>query len=440
MDKGLFQGKTSIEPLAHRMRPTTLDEFVGQHHILDENSVLYKAIKNDALSSIMLAGPPGSGKTTLANIIANHTSSHFSSLNAVLSGSADLKKEIDNAIERYNLYDQRTVLFVDEIHRWNKAHQDALLYHVENGTLILIGATTENPYFSINSALLSRSRVFMLESLSDDDLRTIAKRALTDKNKGYGRLDIRVDDDAIDHLVKTSHGDARNLLNALEFLIKTTEKVDGVKHITLEDAKNSVQNLSLIYDKDGDAHYDTISAFIKSMRGSDSDAALYWLARMIISGEDPRFIFRRMLILASEDIGMASPNAVSIVEADARAFDRVGLPEGKYHLAHAALYLSLCPKSDSVNGYFDAESAAKRTSRPEDVPIHLRDANRDKDAFGDGKDYKYPHNYPNHFVKQQYLPDSLLGSHFYTPSNNGWEAKIREAFRKINPDIDSDEK
>ena len=208
----------------------------------------------------------------------------------------------------------------------------------------------------------------------------------------------------------------------------------------LEDAKNSVQNLSLIYDKDGDAHYDTISAFIKSMRGSDSDAALYWLARMIISGEDPRFIFRRMLILASEDIGMASPNAVSIVEADARAFDRVGLPEGKYHLAHAALYLSLCPKSDSVNGYFDAESAAKRTARPEDVPIHLRDANRDKDAFGDGKDYKYPHNYPNHFVKQQYLPDSLLGSHFYTPSNNGWEAKIREAFRKINPEIDSDAK
>lgn len=424
MNTELFKNKVTTEPLAARMRPKTLDEFVGQHHILDKDSVLYKAIKNDALSSIILAGPPGSGKTTLANIIATHTSSHFSSLNAVLSGVTDLKKEIDEAITRYNLYDQRTVLFVDEIHRWNKAHQDALLYHVENGTLILIGATTENPYFSINSALISRSRVFMLESLNDDDLKTIANRALTDKTNGYGRLNIKLDDDALEHLVKTSHGDARNLLNALEFLIKTTETDKGEKHITLENAKSSVQNLSLIYDKDGDAHYDTISAFIKSMRGSESDATLYWLARMVQAGEDPRFIFRRMLILASEDVGMASPNAVSVVEADARAFDRVGLPEGKYHLAHAALFLSLCPKSDSVNGYFEAEDAVKNTARAEDVPIHLRDANRDGDALGHGKGYKYPHNYPGHYVEQQYLPTSLVGKKFYNPSENGWEGKL----------------
>ena len=425
MEESLFRNKSTTEPLASRMRPKTLEEFVGQHHILENNSVLYNAIKNDALTSIILAGPPGSGKTTLANIIATHTSSHFSALNAVLSGIQDLKKEIDETTNRLNLYNQRTVLFVDEIHRWSKAHQDALLFHVENGTLILIGATTENPFFSINSALLSRSMVFMLEALSEDDLKEIATRALTDKVNGYGRLKIKIDDDALNHLIKTSHGDARNLLNALEFLIKTTDSVDGKKHITRQLAENSVQNMSLIYDKDGDAHYDTISAFIKSMRGSDSDATLYWLARMIKSGEDPRFIFRRMLILASEDVGMASPNAVSVVEADARAFDRVGLPEGKYHLAHAALFLSLCPKSDSVNGYFNAEAAVEKFARPEDVPIHLRDANMDKEAFGHGKDYKYPHNYPGHYVEQQYLPNSLLGKKFYNPSENGWEGKIK---------------
>ena len=282
------------------MRPRTLEEFMGQHHILNKDSLLYKAIENDALSSIILSGPPGSGKTTLANIIAQKTSAHFSSLNAVLSGIADLKKEIDDAIMRYKLYEERTVLFVDEIHRWNKAHQDALLYHVENGTLILIGATTENPYFSVNSALLSRSCVFILESLSEEDLLSIASRALSDTENGYGRLkNLKIDDDALLYLVKASSGDARHLLNSLEFIIKTTSEVDGIKHISLDRAKSTVQNLSLVYDKNGDAHYDTISAFIKSLRGSDPDAALYWLSRMNKAGEDPRFIFRRMLILAS---------------------------------------------------------------------------------------------------------------------------------------------
>lgn len=425
MEDSLFSKKQNVMPLASRMRPKTLDEFMGQHHILNKDSLLYKAIQNDALSSIILSGPPGSGKTTLANIIAEKTSAHFSSLNAVLSGIADLKKEIDDALMRFRMYEERTVLFVDEIHRWNKAHQDALLYHVENGTLILIGATTENPYFSVNSALLSRSCVFILESLNEDDLMAIALRALNDKENGYGRLkNLKVDDEALKYLVRVSSGDARHLLNSLEFMIKTTPEVNGIKNITLDNAKSTVQNLSLVYDKDGDAHYDTISAFIKSLRGSDPDAAFYWLARMIKAGEDPRFIFRRMLILASEDVGMAYPQAVSIVEADASAFDRVGFPEGKYHLSHAALFLALCPKSDSVNGYFDAESAVEETCRTEDVPSHLRDAHRDK-AKGDGVGYKYPHLYPNHYVEQQYLPSSMLGKHFYKSSDNGWEGRMK---------------
>ncbi|MDY3768772.1 MAG: AAA family ATPase [Sphaerochaetaceae bacterium] len=426
MNDSLFAKKQNIMPLASRMRPRTLEEFMGQHHILNKDSLLYKAIENDALSSIILSGPPGSGKTTLANIIAQKTSAHFSSLNAVLSGIADLKKEIDDAIMRYKLYEERTVLFVDEIHRWNKAHQDALLYHVENGTLILIGATTENPYFSVNSALLSRSCVFILESLSEEDLLSIASRALSDTENGYGRLkNLKIDDDALLYLVKASSGDARHLLNSLEFIIKTTPEVDGIKHISLDNAKSTVQNLSLVYDKDGDAHYDTISAFIKSLRGSDPDAALYWLARMNKAGEDPRFIFRRMLILASEDVGMAYPQAVSIVESDAAAFDRVGFPEGKYHLAHAALFLALCPKSDSVNGYFEAEKVLEEGVRAEDVPPHLRDSNRDK-AKGDGIGYKYPHLYPGHYVEQQYLPSSLVGRRFYNSSDNGWEGKIKK--------------
>lgn len=421
----LFSQEASHYPLAYRMRPKSLDEFVGQHHILTKDSLLYKAITNDVLSSLILSGPPGTGKTTLANIIASHTSSHFVSLNAVLSGVSDLKKEMDEAVNRFNLFGKRTVLFVDEIHRWNKANQDALLYHVENGSVILIGATTENPYFSINSALLSRSMVFQLETLSENDLKEIVKRTLGDRENGYGRLKIKIDDDALTLLCKNAAGDARNLLNSLEFIIKTTkEDANAERHITREVIKNSTQTRFINYDKKGDGHYDTISAFIKSMRGSDPDAVLYYLSKMILAGEDPAFLFRRMLIAASEDVGMAFPTAVSVVEADARAFDRVGFPEGKYHLAHAALFLALCPKSDSVNGYFEAESTAKNSSSTDDVPRHLRDSNRDGDAFGDGDGYLYPHLFPNHYVKQQYLPSHLESKRFYNNSGNGWEGKI----------------
>lgn len=425
MGENLFNESKPNAPLAYRMRPKTLSEFQGQHHILSQDSLLYKAIENDVLSSLILSGPPGSGKTTLAYIIAGHTQSTFVSLNAVLSGVQELKKEMEEAENRFRLFGKRTVIFVDEIHRWNKANQDALLYHVENGSVILIGATTENPFFSINSALLSRSMVFQLEPLSDDDLVNIAKNAITDKENGYGRLKIKIDDDALTFLASTAVGDARNLLNSLEFIIKTTKgDQNGERHITAEIVKNSTQTRFINYDKKGDAHYDTISAFIKSMRGSDPDAALYYLARMILAGEDPAFIFRRMLIAASEDVGMAFPSAVSIVESDARSFERIGFPEGKYHLAHAALFLALCPKSDSVNGYFDAENAAKFESQTDDVPRHLRDKNRDSDEFGDGKDYKYPHLFPNHYVEQQYLPDHLKDRRFYHTSTNGWEGKI----------------
>lgn len=426
MGEDLFSTQKNVYPLAFRMRPKTLKEFQGQHHILSEDSLLYKAISNDVLSSLILSGPPGSGKTTLAYIIAGHTSSHFVSMNAVLTGVQDLKKEMEEAMNRFKLFGKRTVIFVDEIHRWNKANQDALLYHVENGNVILIGATTENPFFSINSALLSRSMVFQLEPLNDDDLVAILKNAINDKENGYGRLKININDDVLLLLAKNAAGDARSVLNALEFIVKTTnENKNGEKVITKEIVKACETNRFINYDKKGDGHYDTISAFIKSMRGSDPDATLYYLARMILLGEDPSFIFRRMLILASEDVGMAFPSAVSIVEADARSFERVGFPEGKYHLAHAALFLALCPKSDSVNGYFDAESTAKTESKSDDVPRHLRDKHRDSDAFGDGEDYKYPHLYPNHYVEQQYLPSHLKDKKFYSSSGNGWEGKIR---------------
>lgn len=419
------------EPLAFRMRPRNLSEYIGQDHILGKGRLLRRAIQADQLSSVILYGPPGTGKTTLARVIANTTKSHFSTLNAVLSGVKELRDEIKDAKERRDCYGSRTILFIDEVHRWNKSQQDALLPWVENGTIILIGATTENPYFEVNAALVSRSRVFQLKKLTDEDLFRIAEQAISDKERGYGKFAIEFENGALEHLVSVSAGDARTLLNALELAVETTPDSfppeDGSRiYISKEVAEESIQKKAVLYDKEGDYHFDVISAFIKSLRGSDPDAALYWLARMVSAGEDPRFIFRRMLISAAEDIGLAEPNAVSVVEADAAAFDRIGLPEGRFHLAHSALYLATCPKSNSALGFFDALSDVER-EKDDEVPNHLKDASRDKDGFGHGEGYLYPHSYKDHWVAQQYLPSGLQGKVYYKPSAMGYEESIRDS-------------
>jgi putative ATPase len=412
-------------PLAARMRPRTLDEFVGQAAIVGEGRLLRRAIQADQLSSLIFYGPPGTGKTTLARIIANTTKAHFIAINAVLAGVKEIRDAIATAQEKRGMYDQRTILFVDEVHRFNKAQQDALLPWVENGTVILIGATTENPYFEVNKALVSRSRLFQLKPLDEDGLRQIVRQALTDRERGYGDRRIEMDEAAIDHWVNVANGDARTLLNAVELAVETTPPdAAGVIHLTLAVAEDSIQRRAVLYDKEGDAHFDIISAFIKSVRGSDPDAALYWLARMVYAGEDPRFIFRRLLILAGEDVGMADPQAIAIVHACAEAFDRVGLPEGRYPLAQATLYLATCPKSNSVMGFFDALATVEQ-EREADVPSPLRDANRDKKGFGHGAGYLYPHAYRDHWVEQQYLPSSLQGQVFYQPSTQGYEAQIQ---------------
>ncbi len=424
-DQALADRVEREAPLAARMRPRTLDEFVGQEHIIGPGRLLRRAIQADQLSSLIFYGPPGTGKTTLARIIANTTKAHFIAINAVLAGVKDIRAAIEEAQERRRMYGQRTILFVDEVHRFNKAQQDALLPWVENGTVILIGATTENPYFEVNKALVSRSRIFQLKPLTDEDLRQIARRALTDPERGYGRLNVQIDPDALDHLINVANGDARALLNALELAVETTPPDEqGVIHIDISVAEESIQRRAVLYDKEGDVHFDTISAFIKSLRGSDPDAALYWLAKMVYAGEDPHFIFRRMLILASEDIGLADPNAIAVVTACAEAFDRVGLPEGQFHLAQAALYLATAPKSNSVMAYFDALRTVEE-EREGEVPTHLKDASRDKEGFGHGQGYVYPHAYREHWVAQQYLPDNLKGKVFYRPSDQGYEARIR---------------
>lgn len=415
----------SDAPLAARMRPRTLDEFIGQEHIVGQGRLLRRAIQADQLSSLIFYGPPGTGKTTLARVIANTTRAHFISINAVLAGVKELREAIATAQEQRGLYGLRTILFVDEVHRFNKAQQDALLPWVENGTVILIGATTENPYFEVNKALVSRSRLFQLKPLAETDLQRVIEQALTDGDRGYGTRSIHLGVAARDHLINVANGDARALLNALELAVETTSSQNGVVQISLAVAEESIQQRAVLYDKEGDAHFDTISAFIKSVRGSDPDAALFWLARMVYAGEDPRFIFRRMVILASEDVGLADPHAIVVVHACAEAFDRVGLPEGRYPLAHAALYLATCPKSNSVMGFFDALAAVEQ-EREEDVPLHLRDANRDKHSFGHGKGYLYPHSYREHWIAQQYLPKGLQGQVFYQPSERGYEHTIRQ--------------
>lgn len=412
-------------PLAARMRPRTLDEFVGQSHIIGPGRLLRRAIQADQLSSLIFYGPPGTGKTTLAMVIANSTRSHFIIINAVLAGVKEIREAIEVARERRELYNQRTTLFVDEVHRWNKAQQDALLPHVENGTIILIGATTENPYFEVNKALVSRSRIFQLRPLTEDDLRAIAIQALGDAERGYGNLKVELQPVALDHLVDVANGDARGVLNALELAVETTlPDANGVIHIDLDVAEESIQRRAVLYDKDGDVHYDTISAFIKSLRGSDTDAALYWMAKMVYAGEDPRFIFRRMAIFAGEDVGMADPQAMGVVVNCWETFERIGMPEGRYPLSLAAIYLSTAPKSNSAFAFFDALGVVEK-EREADVPNHLKDGSRDKEGFGHGEGYLYPHAYRNHWVAQQYLPDALQGKMFYQPGDLGYERAIR---------------
>ncbi len=412
-------------PLAARMRPRTLDEFAGQGGIVGPGRLLRRAIHADQLGSLIFYGPPGTGKTTLARIIANTTKAEFIGINAVLSGVKEIRGAIERAKRARAEYARRTILFVDEVHRFNKAQQDALLPWVENGTVVLVGATTENPYFEVNKALVSRSRIFRLEGLEAEDLRQVARRALADEERGYGGQTVEVEPEALEHLVNVANGDARALLNALELAVETTPPVDGVVRVDLAVAEESIQRRAVLYDKEGDTHFDAISAFIKSCRGSDPDAALYWLARMVYAGEDPRFLFRRMIILASEDVGLADPDALPRVMACAQAFDRVGLPEGRYHLSQAALVLATAPKSNSTMGFFEALKAVGR-ERDDEVPNHLKDSSRDKKGFGHGLGYLYPHAYRDHWVAQQYLPGGLVGQVFYEASSQGYEGGHRE--------------
>lgn len=418
-------------PLAARMRPRTLAEFVGQEHIVGPGKLLRRAIEADRLfSSIILWGPPGTGKTTLAQVIANRTRSHFETLSAVLAGKSELKDAINAAQERQRLHQKKTTLFVDEVHRWNKAQQDALLPHVENGTILFIGATTENPYFEVIGALVSRSRVFQLLPLTGDQTGRILDMALSDPDRGYGQRNVLLDSDAGSHLIDVSGGDARNALNALELAVESTPPDEkGCIHITLEIAQESIQRRAVLYDKDGDAHYDTISAFIKSIRGSDPDAALYWLAKMIYAGEDPRFILRRLIILAGEDIGLADPMGLVVATSAMQAFSFIGFPEGVYPIVEATLFLATAPKSNSAGAYFKAFDHIEREGIG-GIPDHLKDANRDAVALGHGKGYVYPHMEENHFTPQQYLPDKLLGSYFYKPTSEGYEIQVNQRLEK----------
>lgn len=420
-------------PLAARLRPRTLDEVVGQQHIIGKDKLLYRAIKADKLSSILFYGPSGTGKTTLARVIANTTSAEFTQINATVAGKKDMEEVVAKAKDLQGMYGKKTILFIDEIHRFNKGQQDYLLPFVEDGTLILIGATTENPYFEINGALISRSIVFELQPLSIEDIRTLIKRAVYDKERGMGAYDAEIDDDALDFLAELSGGDARHALNAVELGVMTTQRsADGKIHLTLAVAQECIQKRVLRYDKTGDNHYDTISAFIKSMRGSDPDAAVYYLSRMLYAGENVTFIARRIMICAAEDVGNADPMALNVAVSASLAVERVGMPEAQIILSQAAVYVACAPKSNaSCNAVFDAMAVVEKTGNLP-IPTHLQDAHYKGAArLGHGTGYKYAHDYPNHYVEQQYLPDGLLGSHFYTPTDNGYEADIKNHLRRI---------
>lgn len=419
-------------PLASRLRPTALEEVVGQRHIIGEDKLLYRAIKADKLGSVIFYGPPGTGKTTLAKVIANTTSAEFTQLNATVAGKKDMEEIIREAKERLGMYGKKTILFVDEIHRFNKGQQDYLLPFVEDGTLILIGATTENPYFEVNGALISRSLIFELKPLEKEDIKILLKRAVYDKEKGMGSFQAEIDEDALEFLADISGGDARNALNAVELGILTTKRSeDGKIHITLDVASECIQKRVVRYDKTGDNHYDTISAFIKSMRGSDPDAAVYYLAKMLYAGEDVKFIARRIMICAAEDVGNADPMALTVAVNAALAVERIGMPESQIILSQAASYVACAPKSNAACMAISSAMESVRKTKTT-VPAHLQDAHYKGSAnLGHGIGYKYAHDYPNHYVEQQYLPDEIKDAKFYIPSENGYEKNIREYFQKI---------
>lgn len=436
MDLFDYMRSTKLEkdsPLAARLRPTTLDEVVGQRHIIGRDKLLYRAIRADKLSSIIFYGPPGTGKTTLAKVIAHTTSAEFTQINATVAGKKDMEEVVAKAKDILGMYGKKTILFVDEIHRFSKSQQDYLLPFVEDGTLILIGATTENPYFEVNGALISRSIIFELKPLEKEDVKVLCKRAISDSEKGMGAYHAQIDEDALDFLADISNGDARAALNAIELGVLTTEpSEDGVIHITLGVASECIQKRVVRYDKSGDNHYDTVSAFIKSMRGSDPDAALFYLAKMLYAGESVTFIARRMMICASEDVGNADPMALTVAVSASQAVERVGMPEAQIILSQAAAYIATAPKSNaSCVGIEEAMNAVKET-KDASVPVHLQDAHYKGAAnLGHGQGYKYAHDYPNHYVEQQYLPYELTGREFYHISGNGYEKKIREHMRRI---------
>ena len=432
------QNMESEAPLASRLRPTTLDEVVGQQHIIGKDKLLYRAIKADKLSSIIFYGPPGTGKTTLAKVIANTTSAEFMQINATSSGKKDMEDVVAKAKDNQGMFGKKTILFIDEIHRFNKGQQDYLLPFVEDGTIILIGATTENPYFEVNSALLSRSVIFELKKLSKEDVKTILVRAVTDVEKGMGSYKAQIDEDALEFLADVSNGDARAALTAIELGVLTTERSeDGIIHITIDVASECIQKRVISYDKKGDNHYDTISAFIKSMRGSDPDAAVYYLARMLYAGEDVKFIARRIMILASEDIGNADPNALVVATAAAQAVERIGMPEAQLILSQAVTYMACAPKSNAAYEAISRAMGVVKATKTPPVPTHLQDAHYGAaEKLGHGIGYQYAHNYPNHYVKQQYLPDGLTDQVFYEPGDLGYEARMKEHMRKLREEAE----
>ncbi len=432
------QNKEKESPLASRLRPTTLDEVVGQQHIIGKDKLLYRAIQADKLSSIIFYGPPGTGKTTLAKVIASTTSAEFMQINATSAGKKDMEEVVAKAKDNSGMYGKKTILFVDEIHRFNKGQQDYLLPFVEDGTVILSGATTENPYFEVNGALLSRSVIFELKPLSAEDIKTLILRAVNDSEKGMGAYNGTIDADALDFLADVANGDARAALTAIELGILTTPRgEDGRIHITLEVASECIQKRVVRYDKSGDNHYDTVSAFIKSMRGSDPDAAVYYLARMLYAGEDIRFIARRIMICASEDVGNADPNALTVAVSAAQAVERIGMPEAQIILSQAVTYVASAPKSNASNEAIVRAMAAVQGTMTAPVPVHLQDSHyKGAQKLGHGDGYKYAHAYPNHYVKQQYLPDGLTDAKFYEPTEQGYEKRIKEWLRYLEDEAD----